>query len=99
MTLLCHGTSLPVATNSVSLDPTLKDARGRSALRVTYKDIPRSSQCAVPAGPAVEIMEAAGAQRVMRAPVQEQNFSMVFWVRVNGKRPWHVGYRPLSPNP
>jgi len=40
MTLLCHGTSLPVATNSVSLDPTLKDAWGRAALRVTYKDHP-----------------------------------------------------------
>ncbi|MGC4086272.1 MAG: response regulator [Vicinamibacterales bacterium] len=34
----CHGTSLPVEANSVSLDPTLKDAWGLPAMRVTYKD-------------------------------------------------------------
>jgi len=78
MTLLCHGTSLPVATNSVSLDPTLKDAWGRSALRVTYKDHPDDlTNARFLQDRAVEIMEAAGAQRVMRAPVEEQNFSMV----------------------
>ncbi len=35
-----HGTSLPVATNSISLDPTLKDAWGLPAMRVTYTDHP-----------------------------------------------------------
>ena len=35
-----HSTSLPVETNSVSIDPTLKDAWGIPALRVTYKDHP-----------------------------------------------------------
>ncbi len=33
-----HTTSLPVPTNSVSLDPQLKDAWGLPALRVTYKE-------------------------------------------------------------
>ena len=35
-----HTTSLPVETNSVSIDPTLKDAWGIPAMRVTYKDHP-----------------------------------------------------------
>jgi choline dehydrogenase-like flavoprotein len=33
-----HTTSLPVTTNSVSLDPELKDAWGLPAMRVTYKE-------------------------------------------------------------
>ncbi len=33
-----HGTSLPLETNSVTLDPTLKDAWGLPCMRVTYKD-------------------------------------------------------------
>jgi len=33
-----HTTSLPLLTNSVSLDPTLRDRWGRPALRTTYKD-------------------------------------------------------------
>ncbi len=33
-----HTTSLPVATNSVSLDPELKDAWGLPALRTTFKE-------------------------------------------------------------
>ncbi len=35
-----HGTSLPVPTNSISLDPSLKDAWGLPAMRVTYTDHP-----------------------------------------------------------
>jgi choline dehydrogenase-like flavoprotein len=33
-----HTTSLPVATNSVSLDPELKDAWGIPAMRITFKE-------------------------------------------------------------
>ena len=36
----CHGTSLPLETNSVTIDPTLKDAWGLPCMRVTYKDHP-----------------------------------------------------------
>ena len=36
----CHGTSLPLETNSVTLDPALKDAWGLPCMRVTYKDHP-----------------------------------------------------------
>jgi len=35
-----HTTSLPLATNTVTLDPTLKDKWGRPALRCTYMDHP-----------------------------------------------------------
>ena len=35
-----HTTSLPLESNSVSIDPNLKDAWGIPAIRVTYKDHP-----------------------------------------------------------
>ena len=35
-----HGTSLPLETNSITLDPSLKDAWGLPCMRVTYKDHP-----------------------------------------------------------
>ncbi|MDB4892368.1 MAG: oxidoreductase [Gemmatimonadetes bacterium] len=35
---LCHTTSLPVASNSVSLDPTVKDAWGMPAIRMTFSE-------------------------------------------------------------
>ncbi len=68
-----HTTSLPVETNSISLDPTHKDAWGLPALRVTYKDHADDiatmkffqKRC-------VEILEAAGAKRTWSAPVEEQ---------------------------
>ena len=65
-----HGTSLPLETNTITLDPTLVDAWGRAAIRVTYQDHPddlafgRFLQ-----DRAVEIMEAAGAERVTRVPI------------------------------
>ena len=39
-----HTTSLPVETNNVTLDPTVKDAWGLPAIRVTYKDHPDDLQ-------------------------------------------------------
>jgi choline dehydrogenase-like flavoprotein len=38
MTLYGHSTSLPVARNSITLDPEVKDGFGLPALRVTYRD-------------------------------------------------------------
>ena len=35
---LCHTTSLPVASNSISLDPTVKDAWGLPAIRMTFSE-------------------------------------------------------------
>jgi choline dehydrogenase-like flavoprotein len=77
MVVACHGTSLPVETNSVTLDPELKDAWGMPAIRVTYKDHSHdlaTSRFLQDRG--AEIMDAAGALRVIKAPVTEQRFSM-----------------------
>ena len=60
-----HTTSLPVETNSVSLDPKLKDDWGVPALRITYTDHPddiKIMQFMIDR--AREILDAAGAQKV-----------------------------------
>ena len=67
-----HGTSLPLETNRVDLDPHLKDAWGLPAMRVTYKDHPddlATSRFLQDRG--VEAMQAAGAQQVWKGPVAE----------------------------
>jgi choline dehydrogenase-like flavoprotein len=62
-----HCTSLAVETNSVSIDPGLKDPWGIPAIRVTYKD--HADDLAMAAflqERSYEIMQAAGAQKVWR---------------------------------
>src|SRR5262249_59830336 len=77
MVIAGHGTSLPVATNSVSLDPQLKDAWGLPAIRVTYRDHPDDlANARFLQDLSVEIAEAAGALKVARGPIAEQDFSM-----------------------
>ncbi len=72
-----HGTSLAVETNSVGLDPELKDDWNMPAIRVTYKDHPDDlANARFLQDRSVEILEAAGALSVTRAPVTEQNSSM-----------------------
>jgi choline dehydrogenase-like flavoprotein len=67
-----HTTSLPVESNSVSIDPTLKDAWGVPAIRVTYQDHPDDLAFArFLLDRQVEIMHAAGAQKVWREDVEE----------------------------
>jgi choline dehydrogenase-like flavoprotein len=68
-----HTTSLPVETNSVSLDPRVRDRWGRPAIRTTYRDHPDDlamMQFFVDRGE--EILEAAGARRVWSDPVAPQ---------------------------
>jgi choline dehydrogenase-like flavoprotein len=70
MTIAGHTTSLPVETNNVTLDPTVKDDWGIPALRVTYKDHDddiKIMQFMVDR--AQEIAQAAGAQKVWSNPV------------------------------
>ncbi|MDH3645834.1 MAG: GMC family oxidoreductase [Gammaproteobacteria bacterium] len=73
MAVLGSTTSLPVASNNISLDPTLNDRFGLPALRVTYTD--HEDDLAM-AGflqeRAVEILEAAGAKKIWRDPVEPQ---------------------------
>jgi choline dehydrogenase-like flavoprotein len=75
--MLSHTTSLPVKTNSISLDPEVKDAWGLPALRVTYKDHAddmKTMRFFQQRG--LELLEAAGAKRKWAYPVLEQNFGV-----------------------
>ena len=57
-----HGTSLPLEANSITIDPSLKDAWGLPSMRVTYKDHPDDLKCArFLSDRAMEIAQAAGA--------------------------------------
>ena len=77
MVIAGHSTSLPVPTNSVSLDPELKDAWGLPAIRVTYRDHPDDLAIAkFLQNRGVEIAEAAGAIRVTPGPITEQDIGL-----------------------
>jgi choline dehydrogenase-like flavoprotein len=72
MQVACHGTSLPLETNNVSLDPDLKDGWGIPAIRVTYRDHADDLATArFLQDRGAEILDAAGALRVSKAPVNE----------------------------
>ncbi len=76
MWIFCHGTSLPVETNSFSLDSDVKDAWGLPALRLTYKDHPNDLQtCRFLLDRAMELLDASGARKKWSWPVQESNFA------------------------
>jgi choline dehydrogenase-like flavoprotein len=67
-----HSTSLPLESNSVSIDPTLKDAWGIPAIRVTYKDHPDDLAMAkFLQDRSYEILQAAGAQKIWRDAIEE----------------------------
>jgi choline dehydrogenase-like flavoprotein len=73
----CHGTSLPVADNSVSIEPKLKDAWGLPCMRVTYRDHEDDLKCGqFLTDRAMEMAEAAGATKTWAMPVVPQNFSV-----------------------
>jgi choline dehydrogenase-like flavoprotein len=77
MEIFGHGTSLPMETNSFSLDPEVKDAWGLPALRLTYKDHPddiKLSNWLSARG--MELLEAAGAKQKWNFPAQEQQFAV-----------------------
>jgi choline dehydrogenase-like flavoprotein len=77
MEIFCHGTSLPLETNSFSLDPDLKDAWGLPALRLTYKDHPDDLKLATWMNArALELLDAAGAKQKWSFPIQEQQFAV-----------------------
>jgi choline dehydrogenase-like flavoprotein len=77
MQVACHGTSLAVESNNVTLDPDLKDAWGLPAIRVTYKDHPDDlANARFLQDRGAEILDAAGALRVTKAPVAEQSSPM-----------------------
>jgi choline dehydrogenase-like flavoprotein len=77
MFFAAHGTSLPLESNNITLDPDLKDAWGLPCMRVTYRDHPddlKNSQFLV--SQAEEIAKAAGALKTWRDPIQPQSFAV-----------------------
>ena len=77
MEVFCHGTSLPVETNSFSLDPDLKDAWGLPALCLTYKDHPDDLKLWGWLNQrADELLDAAGALKKWAQPIQETQFAV-----------------------
>lgn len=72
MQVAAASTSLAVETNTVTLDPDVKDQYGRPALRATYRDHPDDVKTvAFLQERAKEIMDAAGAQKVWGYPAGE----------------------------
>jgi choline dehydrogenase-like flavoprotein len=72
-----HGTSLPVASNSITIDPKLKDAWGLPCIRATYRDHPDDLKNAeFLASHAKQIAEAAGAQKTWLDPIQPQTLAV-----------------------
>jgi choline dehydrogenase-like flavoprotein len=69
----CHGTSLPRETNSVAIDPDLKDAWGLPCMRVTYQDHPDDLKNArFLVDKALQIAQAAGALKAWPETVGPQ---------------------------
>ena len=77
--VLCYGhtTSLPLETNSFSLDPTVKDAWGVPAIRMTYQDHPQDLKVYKHfAQKSEELLHASGASQTWQFPVESQNFAV-----------------------
>lgn len=71
MAILASTTSLPLESNNITLDPNLKDDKGRPAIRMTHRDHPDDLATArFLQDRAVEILEAAGAVEIWRDPVE-----------------------------
>ena len=72
LTALGHTTSLPVESNSVSLDPDVNDDWGLPALRVTHQFHPEDMKIMqFMQDRCKELMEAAGARKVWLRPIGE----------------------------
>ena len=85
-----HSTSLAVESNSVSIDPSFKDAWGIPAIRVTYKDHPDDLAMAkFLQDRSFEILEAAGAQKIWRDAIEEN----VAGVHLLGTAAWATSRR------
>ncbi len=75
MEIFGHGTSLPVESNSFSLDPELKDAWGLPALRATYSDSTNDIKFMEwMRDRALEILDASGAKTKWSMPIDSSKF-------------------------
>ena len=78
-TVICfgHTSSLPVPTNSISLDPTVKDAWGVPAIRMTFQDHPQDLKLyKYFADRGEEMLKASGATQTWQQPVESAEFSV-----------------------
>jgi choline dehydrogenase-like flavoprotein len=74
MQIAAAGTSLALESNTVTLDPDVKDKWGRPALRATYRDHPDDvANIGFLQARARELLEAAGAQKVWGPPAAESS--------------------------
>ena len=77
MEIMSHGTSLPLETNSFSLDANVKDDWGLPALCMTYKDHPDDLKLATWLNArGLELLDAAGAKQKWSFPIEEQSFAV-----------------------
>ena len=77
MEIASAGTSLPMESNGIALNPDVTDEYGRPGIQVTYKDHPDDlANVRFLQERAIEILEAAGADRVWNVPAAEQTFGV-----------------------
>lgn len=76
MYMLSHNFALPVESNSITLDPAVKDAWGLAAIRVTYRDHPDTLKSVqFMQDREMELLDAAGALKSWRLPFEERDSS------------------------
>ena len=74
MSVVGSTTSLALDSNNITLDPTSTDSWGRPAIRATYRDHPDDlSMAAFLQDRAMEILDAAGAEKSWRRPIHTTN--------------------------
>lgn len=72
MTVYGHTTCIPLESNSISLDPEVRDAWGLPALRITFKCHPDDlSTMKFFTDRSMELLDAAGATKKWAAPVED----------------------------
>jgi len=72
MMVLSHTTTLPLASNSISLDPEVKDAWGQPAIRVTFKCHPDDTKTLnFFRDRQLELLDAAGALQKWVFPIED----------------------------
>ncbi len=86
-----HTTQLPVASNSISLDPTVNDAWGLPAARMTFQEHPNDERLiAYFRDRALDLLEAAGATRRWSLPLPRR------WPEVHMLGTCRMGNDPRS---
>ncbi len=81
MYVLSHNTALAVETNTITLDPDVKDAWGLPAIRVTYQDHPETMRTVqFMQDREMELLDAAGALKTWRMPFDNRDL----WLHLLG---------------